>query len=99
MSLRYKFRDRRAMGIRVGSNEFVQRAGVLDQASPPPFDYMKLAGRRSLAFPARFDGDANRFGVDFAHQLADQLFLSIEPAVFGDATRQHDGILEILGEG
>lgn len=57
---------------------------------------MKLPCGGSIAFAASVDRDADRFGVDLAHEFADELFLSIEPAVFGNAACEHHCILEVF---
>ncbi len=75
-----------------GACTFLQQAvaPLLDAAEAQCFDTLSLA--------SCIERGADRLGVDLAHQLADVLFLAIQPAVRGDLARKQHGVAQGLGQ-
>jgi hypothetical protein len=82
--------------LRLG-NERIDGCGSLsDQVIAPLLDSAKAQRSDSLAVPPRSEGGSNRLSIDLAHQLADVLFLPVEPSMRGDATCKLDRIAQVV---
>jgi len=89
-------RKRLARSLRIGIGESVDAAGFLQHAIAPALDERELRALGLRSAGPRGKRNAQRLGIDVAHQPADVLHLAAARFVPGDRARERYGVGEAL---
>src|SRR6185503_2990118 len=96
---RHEAREFRAVGDRIFGREFRERLlAAIHQPVTPAFRAPKARGILACSAIPSLERGADRFRVEAAHQLADELPLAQERGMARDPAREGNGIGEFLGQ-